>query len=289
MQPVSAKKIGEQIRRIRAERGLSQDDLGSALGLHRQSISLLEKGERELTAVELDTLARFLQVSYDDILAPEVKKPEGQLRTTGLRFEPEKLREMLLYLLELVGGRPNVGETVLYKLLYFCDFNQYEKCGKAITGMTYRRLQFGPVPQRNQFQQVIDAMVTQEELRTFEHAYFGKPQLRYIPLRDPDASMLREDERKTIEEVAAKLGFMNARQIEEYVHGDAPWEATDHQKPISYELVHWRTEPYALMTEEELDAAFEQAAAEDVEKHLEPMSAEEIAYYESLPDLSDDH
>ena len=35
----------------------------------------------------------------------------------------KKFENVLLYILEKCAGKPNVGETVLYKLLYFSDFN----------------------------------------------------------------------------------------------------------------------------------------------------------------------
>ncbi|MBU2213016.1 DUF4065 domain-containing protein [Patescibacteria group bacterium] len=286
MTGISTKSLGQRIRKLRTDRSLSQDDLAKALGLHRQSVSLLEKGERDLTATELDELARFLQVSYDDILAPEVKEPVKGSTNKGIRFQPEKLKQLLLFILEEVGGRPNVGETVLYKLLYFCDFNHFEKTGKPITGMTYRRLQFGPVPQLNQFSAVVEKMLGKKQIQKLEHEYFGKPQMRYISLCDPDRDALSDGEIATIREVTEKLGRMSATQIEEYVHGDAPWEVTEHQAPIAYELVHWRTEPYALYTEEEVLSMMQDAAVADSEKHLDPLSQEEIEYYENLLDLS---
>jgi len=283
MTGLSSKMIGQRIRALREQRKLSQDDLAAALGLHRQSISLMEQGKRDLTAMELDKLTRFLQVSFDDIMAPEVRKPHKK-EPADLRFQPEKLRQALLYLLTLVGGRANVGETVLYKLLYFCDFNHYQKTGRPITGLTYRRLQFGPVPQRSQFSPVIEDMMDEKMLQRFEHTYFEKPQIRYFALRDPNISILSPEERTTIEAVAQRLGGMNAREIEEYVHHDIPWEATEHQGVISYELAHERSEPYSVWTEEEMNRAAESAQAEDTERDIPPMSAEEIAYYETLPE-----
>lgn len=279
---ISPKTLGSRIRALRTQRDLSQDDLAKGLKLHRQTVSLIEQGKRDLTAVELDALARLLQVTYDEILAPEIRKSR---QTEGAaRFQAEKLRQLLLALLAKVGGRPNVGETVLYKLLYFCDFNHYEKTGQSITGMTYRRLQFGPVPQLNQFAPVIEQMMQRKELQKIVHEYFGNPQTRYIPLCEADPDSLNAEECATIQEVIEKLGLMNASQIEEYVHGDAPWEATEHQLPIKYELVHWRTEPYAAQTEEEMLQRAQDAGAEDILEKIEPMTNEEIAYYESLPD-----
>ena len=47
---------------------------------------------------------------------------------------PEKFKNIILYLLECCAGKPNVGETVLYKLLYFSDFNYYELYEEQLSG-----------------------------------------------------------------------------------------------------------------------------------------------------------
>ena len=39
----------------------------------------------------------------------------------------QKFKEVLIYILNSVGAKPNIGETVIYKLLYFIDFDYYEK------------------------------------------------------------------------------------------------------------------------------------------------------------------
>lgn len=59
-----------------------------------------------------------------------------------------KFKNILLYILERCAGNYNVGETVLYKLLYFSDFNYYELYEEHLTGANYRKLPYGPVHQR---------------------------------------------------------------------------------------------------------------------------------------------
>ena len=61
-------------------------------------------------------------------------------------LQVDKFKNVLLYILERCAGKPNVGETVLYKLLYFADFNYYELYEEHLTGAKYRKLPFGPVP-----------------------------------------------------------------------------------------------------------------------------------------------
>ena len=54
-------------------------------------------------------------------------------RTKG-RFKPRKMREVILYLLNKCGS---MTKEKLCGLLYFCDFDHYEKHQKSITGATY--------------------------------------------------------------------------------------------------------------------------------------------------------
>ena len=52
----------------------------------------------------------------------------------------DKLEQVLHYIIHHVGGLPHVGKPVLYKLLYFCDFNYYEIYEEPLTGEQYYKL-----------------------------------------------------------------------------------------------------------------------------------------------------
>ncbi|HET7054166.1 MAG TPA: helix-turn-helix transcriptional regulator [Solirubrobacterales bacterium] len=51
-----ARRFGENLRRARAEEGISQEELGFRSGLHRTEIGLLERGAR---VPRLDTLLKL--------------------------------------------------------------------------------------------------------------------------------------------------------------------------------------------------------------------------------------
>ena len=57
-----AKAIGENVRRERIRRGLSQEKLAFEADLHRNYIGFIERGERSITVVNLVRLARALKV-----------------------------------------------------------------------------------------------------------------------------------------------------------------------------------------------------------------------------------
>lgn len=54
--------IGEEIRRIRKARGLTQEDLAKKLGSHREIVTRVESGKHCMTTENLIDYARALQV-----------------------------------------------------------------------------------------------------------------------------------------------------------------------------------------------------------------------------------
>lgn len=64
-------KLAENIRRLRHERGLSQEELADVCGLHRTYVGSVERGERNITLSSLELLANALGVSVVDLLTAE--------------------------------------------------------------------------------------------------------------------------------------------------------------------------------------------------------------------------
>ena len=58
----------DRLREIRKEKGLTQQELGDAIGLHGMSISGYERGVKKPSFEALDNLAEALNVSIDYLL-----------------------------------------------------------------------------------------------------------------------------------------------------------------------------------------------------------------------------
>ncbi len=250
------KKIGNRIKEIREREGLSQENLAKRMNVSRVAVSQIENGKRKICTEELIALSRIFNLSTDilldlekdiDIIFEKSKKekPDAkqEIRISVPQKNIEKFKEILLYILGKVGSKPNIGQTVLYKLLYFIDFNYYEKYEEQLIGATYIKNYHGPTPK--EFIEIVKEMEG-KELVKIRDEYFKYPQTKYMPLRDPILSKLNAQELRVIDDVLSKLADMNASQISEYSHNDVPWMTTEEGDVIDYESVFYRTIPYSV-------------------------------------------
>ena len=133
---------------------------------------------------------------------------------------------------------------MIYKLLYFIDFDFYEKYEEQLIGATYVKNHYGPTP--IEFKKIVRKMIDDQEIITVKDSYFSYPQTKYLPKRKADLSGLRANESELIDSVLNKLSDMNATQISDYSHNDVPWLTTEDGKIIEYEAVFYRTPMYSV-------------------------------------------
>ena len=68
-------RFGDRIRQLRNDRGWSQEELADRAGLHRTYIGSVERGEQNLSLVNIERLAATLGVSLAELFAPFADKP----------------------------------------------------------------------------------------------------------------------------------------------------------------------------------------------------------------------
>jgi transcriptional regulator with XRE-family HTH domain len=71
-----SQRFGELVRRLRVERGLSQEHLGELTGLHRNYIGAIERAERTPTITTADRLAQALGLTLTGLFA-ELERGEN--------------------------------------------------------------------------------------------------------------------------------------------------------------------------------------------------------------------
>lgn len=258
---ISQIQIGQRIVALRKKKQLSQDDLAKIVGISRPSLTQIELGKRSINVIELQKFAQILGFSLDDFISEGytadgiiISEESEKTKTLSDRvsvpsLQLSKFKNVLLYILERCAGKPNVGETVLYKLLYFSDFNYYELYEEHLTGANYRKLPFGPVPQN--LDAIINQMIDANQVQRIKSEYHGYPQTRYLPLEKADLTALKASEKEIMDRVIEQMSDWSASAVSNYAHKDIPWMASKEGEEINYELVFYREPPFSVRNYEE--------------------------------------
>lgn len=242
------------LKKLREEQGLSQAAVAKDLKMSRPTYISLEQGKRELTLSEAEKVARIFDISLEELL-------DGKRRKTTVSFQKtkpytkttapsdirisvpvenkEKFKQVLLYILNKIGGKPHVGMTVLYKLLYFIDFDYYEKYEEQLMGAVYIHNHYGPSPIA--FAKIVKEMEHEDTLEIVETNYFQHEQKKFLPHQSPKLTLLSGQEIAHIDATLARLGNKNANELTELSHRDVPWMGTKEGEPLDYESVFYRS------------------------------------------------
>lgn len=60
-------KFGNKVRERRTSLGLSQEDLASRAGVHRTYVGMIERAEKNITLLNIEKIAKALQISLDEL------------------------------------------------------------------------------------------------------------------------------------------------------------------------------------------------------------------------------
>ena len=110
------------IKNKRKEAGLSQLAVAEVLGISRPTYVNLENGISKLTDKQKIVLSQLFkeEISEKDLVNTTEDINGGDVVMREIPKENiKKFKEVLIYIINKVGSRPNIGQTALYKLLYF--------------------------------------------------------------------------------------------------------------------------------------------------------------------------
>jgi len=156
-----------------------------------------------------------------------------------MSFNKKKYQNAILYLCQKLGNEVR-GKKKLAKLLYFVDFDLYEKRQKPLTGDVYKAFPMGPFPSK--LEEITDEMAKEKMLsinNVEEHNGYNATEI-YHCLKKPEISVFEDEEKKMLDRVAIKYGHLNGKQLEDLSHNEAPYIGTELRKEIPYELALYR-------------------------------------------------
>lgn len=119
-----ARQLGERLRRVRLQKGLSLQDVQdlSHGGLKAQVVGAYERGDRNMTVLRLAQLAQFYGVPLPDFL------PEEDVVGAG-----GPLRQRLILDLERIGGLPDVERAPLERFAKAVQRQRGDFNGRVLT------------------------------------------------------------------------------------------------------------------------------------------------------------
>lgn len=242
------------IENLRKNKDLSQAYVAKEIGISRPSYIAIEQGKRELSLQEAERLTRVFHITLEELSRgeqfkvehlPKVKTKEPSKKETNERISVpkqniEKFKQTLLYILAKIGGKPNIGQTALYKLLYFIDFDYYEKYEEQLIGARYIKNTYGPTPVA--FAQIIKQLEDARKVETVKSKFYKHEQTKYLvnPSISPDVSALSSQELAHIDWEISRLGDMTASQISALSHIDTPWRVAKERETLRYEHAFYR-------------------------------------------------
>ncbi len=215
-------KYHTMIRNIRLERGLSQEEVCRRCHIGRSSYIAFEQGKVELSFSQTAQLANLFGLSLEQV-------------ESGLRPNYNKYKQMILaYLRCRPSSDGKVVKTKLAKLLYLADFAWFYEHLESMSGMQYRRLPYGPVP--DQYFRAIDELQESGQIN-IDH----KSDIQLISETDSSKKQalaeLSKDELSLIKKICQKWKSKKSTEIVHFTHNQLPYKICQPDEIIPYELI----------------------------------------------------
>lgn len=154
------------------------------------------------------------------------------------KINQKKYKNAIIFFAQRIQNG-TLGKLKLMKLLYYLDFDFFEKYGRSITGDEYLRFDNGPVPRMGE--KMIKEMAGKEIKITKRKIGDGyNDQLHIEALADFDVNVFEKEELMMLEEIACKWEKFTGSEIKNASHGEAPWIATKPDDVIDYNLAYYR-------------------------------------------------
>lgn len=151
----------------------------------------------------------------------------------------EKYKSVILFFANRIKNQ-TLGKVKLMKLLYYLDFDFFEKHDVPVTGDVYYRLPFGPVP--TSVEGILNKMVKEGSVKIVRQPMNQNLNDRQliVPLKESNIQLLTQEEIVILEEVVCKWERFSGKEMVDASHGEAPFIATKPQQVIEYNLAYYR-------------------------------------------------
>lgn len=247
----------EEIKSIRLRYGLNYVQITKILGFGANQWKSYEdgcvpsesNGKMIRAAQNKQTMLMMLESSRSEFDDAEFSKLQMQVKAADDKFvdaeatslfygssenlslmngygarEPERVMAMVRW---LVAKHEGITPTKLNKLMFYSDFHNYRKSGRSISGLQYRAIQYGPVPEH--YDTIYDNVLGLEKRIEIHHE--RECSELYVDTTIANEA-LNEAEIITLEEVFARYGSLTTSQIVELSHQEPCWQKYQASKEL---------------------------------------------------------
>jgi uncharacterized phage-associated protein len=154
------------------------------------------------------------------------------------KINQKKYKNAIIFFAKRIQNS-TLGKLKMMKLLYYLDFDFFEKYGRSITGDEYLRFDNGPVPRMGE--KILKQMNGKEIKiirRKIGNGY--NDQMHIEALVDFNVDVFEREELLMLEEIAGKWEKFTGTEMKNASHGEAPWIATPSDGIIDYNLAYYR-------------------------------------------------
>lgn len=152
-------------------------------------------------------------------------------------FDRGKFKALVHYVIWRAGDRHGFGAIKLNKVLWFSDARAYMLRGKPITGATYIREKWGPVPRP--MMPVREELVHEHAIRVWGDRLYDYSTTRFHALRAPEGikSTFDDEDIKTVEFWIDTIDKEHtAKSISDESH-DYAWEIAELGEELPYHAI----------------------------------------------------
>lgn len=218
--------LTQKLKKLRTKSGLSQEQVAKAIGVSRPTFSAIEAGKQKLDVEEVQKLAGLLGVDVTDLLYGNIP-------------DIAKYKQMILtYLRMPLSKDKKVPKTKLAKLLYLADFAWFYDHLESMSGMQYRRITYGPVP--DMFFRVLDELEEDGKIVVERKIHEGK-EMFLISESESNANekikSLSGEENDLMRKIAEKWKDRKTEEIVNFTHNQLPFFLCRDNELIPYELI----------------------------------------------------
>lgn len=194
-------------------------------------LALLEASRTEFQPAEYEKVKTSIMCASDNMEKPIEQRLFYGTTERGMlngfsEMNCNKLQAMVHFLINKEGG--SICPTKLNKEMFYADFLHYRRHSCSISGLQYRAIKYGPVPEH--FDTIYDNLngICKESVITYDNE-----SVRLRSNTDFDTSVLTKEELETLTYVSSILQPKKTAEVVELSHQEIAWK----NYVISHQLI----------------------------------------------------